>query len=235
LDTAKKLLEDILRNLAAEIYAGTPIIVLEPSCAATFRDELTNMLPDHPLTERLSKQTFLLSEFLEKEAPDFRPPRLDAAALVQGHCHHKALMKMDAEEKVLQKLGVDYEMPDSGCCGMAGAFGFENQHYDISVKCGERVLLPKIRESSNDTLIVADGFSCRQQIKSGTERRGIHLAQVIKLALDETPGCTRFPENRFVRQEPAYDTKSILATVAVAAGVSIGLWSAFRAFRSRTQ
>jgi len=209
------------------------MIVMEPSCAATFRDELINILPDHPLAERLSKQTFLLSEFLE-EAPDFRPPRLEGTALVHGHCHHKALMKMNAEEKILGKLGLHYEIPDSGCCGMAGAFGFENRHYDVSMKCGERVLLPKIREASENTLIIVDGFSCREQIRSGTERRGIHLAQAIKMALDETPDGIRFPENKFVRQEPVYDTKGVLATAAVVAGVSIGLWSVFKTHRSRT-
>ena len=87
-----------------------------------------------------------------------------------------------------------YEMPDSGCCGMAGAFGFEERHYDVSMKCGERVLLPKIREASKNTLIIADGFSCREQIKSATERRGIHLAQVIKMALDGAPTGTLYPE-----------------------------------------
>src|SRR5437870_4377528 len=113
LQMAKRHLEEILGVLAPEIYAGTPVVVLEPSCAATFRDELVNMLPDHPLSRRLAKQTFLLSEFLEKEAPDFHPPKLDARAVVHGHCHHKAIMKMDAEEKTLKKLGVHYEMPDS--------------------------------------------------------------------------------------------------------------------------
>src|SRR5207237_5449709 len=154
----RRQLEEILGILASEIYARTPMVVLESSCAATFRDELRSMLADHPLAQRLNKQTFLLSEFLQKEAPDFHPPSLDRRALVHGHCHHKAIMKMDAEEKTLKKLGVHYEMPDSGCCGMAGAFGFEDKHYDLSMKCGERVLLPKVREASKNMLIIADGF-----------------------------------------------------------------------------
>jgi len=192
-----------------------------------------NMLPDHPLARRLSRQTFLLSEFLEKEAPDFRPPRLNATALVLGHCHHKALMKMEAVEKVLQRGGVHYEMPDSGCCGMAGAFGFEERHYDVSMKCGERVLLPKIREAPKNTLIIADGFSCREQIKSATERRGIHLAQVIKMALDGAPTGTPYPESGYVRQERTYDSKPLIATAAVIVGLSLlGLW---RFFGTRTE
>jgi FAD/FMN-containing dehydrogenase/Fe-S oxidoreductase len=230
LSQAKQLLEEILANLGPDIYAGVPMVVLEPSCAATFRDEMINMLPENPLAQRLSRQTFLLSEFLEKEAPDFRPPLLDATAVVHGHCHHKALMKMEAEEKVLRKLGVDYEMPESGCCGMAGAFGFEDRHYDVSMKCGERVLLPKVREASKNTLIVADGFSCREQIKSATERRGMHLAQVIKMALDETPAGTSLPEKNFVRPDHAYDAKAILTTAAFVVGGSIALWTVFRTF-----
>ena len=107
-------------------------------------------------------------------------------------------MKMDAEEKVLRKLGLHYQMPDSGCCGMAGAFGFEDRHYDISMKCGERVLLPKVREAPKNTLIIADGFSCREQIKSSTDRRGLHLAQVVKMALDEASSGTNFPEKKYI-------------------------------------
>ena len=157
LEIAKTYLETILGNLAAEIYAN-PDGSVRTSCAATFRDELRNILPDHPLAERLSKQTFLLSEFVDKEVPDFpqaldgsdRPAHLGRAALVHCHCHHKAIMKMDAEEKILKKLGVHFEMPDSGCCGMAGAFGFQENHYDVSLKCGERVLLPKVRQASKN-------------------------------------------------------------------------------------
>jgi hypothetical protein len=131
---------------------------------------------------------------------------------------------------VLRKLGVHYEMPESGCCGMAGAFGFEDRHYDVSMKCGERVLLPRVREASKDSLIVADGFSCREEIKSATERRGMHLAQVIKMALDETPASTSLPEKKFVRRDDAYDAKAIFTTAAFVVGGSIALWALFRTF-----
>src|SRR5207249_2663241 len=158
--------------------------------------ELVNMLPDHPLAKRLSKQTFILSEFLEKQAPEFHPPKLTRPALVHGHCHHKAIMKMEAEEKTLKRLGIRYEMPESGCCGMAGAFGFEASHYDVSMKCGERVLLPKVREAPKDALIIADGFSCREQIRSATDRRALHLAQVIKMAMEASSSFSHYPEKR---------------------------------------
>ena len=201
LETAREHLLEILGNLAPEIYAGTPMVVLEPSCAATFRDELVNMLPDHPLAKRLNRQTFLLSEFLEKQAPAFDPPKLSRTAIVHGHCHHKAIMKMEAEEKTLKRLGIRYEMPESGCCGMAGAFGFEASHYDVSMKCGERVLLPKVREAPKDALIIADGFSCREQIRSATDRRALHLAQVIKMAMEASSSFSHYPEKRYVREE----------------------------------
>src|SRR5207237_9992163 len=98
-------------------------------------------------------------------------------ALVHGHCHQKAVMGMDADQKLMDTLGLEYEVLDAGCCGMAGSFGFEKgDKYDVSVKAGERVLLPKVREASPETLIIADGFSCRTQIEQATERKAMHLA-----------------------------------------------------------
>src|SRR5205823_4341814 len=132
-----------------------------------------NLFPDDELARRLSKQVFLLSEILE--GAGYEPPPLNRKALIQGHCHHKSLMKMDDEENVLRKMGLQYELLDSGCCGMAGAFGFEKgEHYDVSIKCAERVLLPAIRNSTNETLIIADGFSCREQISQLTDRTAMH-------------------------------------------------------------
>ena len=106
---------------------------------------------------------------------------------MQKHCHHEHVMKFDAENAVLKKLGLDYEMLDSGCCGMAGSFGFEAGHYDVSVAVGERVLLPAVRQADDETLIIADGFSCREQIAGLTGRGALHLAQVIQMALHEGP------------------------------------------------
>src|SRR4029079_13609869 len=135
--------------------------------------------------KRLSAQTYLLSEFLARKAPAFDPPRLSAKAVVHGHCHQKSVLGFDDEVTVLEKLGLDYTVLDSGCCGMAGAFGFERgEHYDVSLACGERVLLPAVRSAPPHTLIVANGFSCREQIAQTTERRAVHLADVIKMGLD---------------------------------------------------
>ncbi|MGB8647735.1 MAG: FAD-binding and (Fe-S)-binding domain-containing protein, partial [Anaerolineae bacterium] len=172
LDEAKFLLRQVLTTLAPEIEAGIPVVGLEPSCIAVFRDELPNLFPNGRFAQRLSAQSFLLSEFLEREGRTDLIPRLPRQALVHGHCHHKAVMGMKAENAVLSKLGLDYQLLDSGCCGMAGAFGFERgDHYDVSIKAGERVLLPAVRGAARDTLIIADGFSCREQIAQTTNRR----------------------------------------------------------------
>ncbi len=186
LDEAKAYLRRILSALAADIAAGTPIVVLEPSCAAVFRDELINLFPDDGAAKRLCRQTMLLSEFLEQHADDFTIPRLERRAVVHGHCHHKAVMKMKAEIQLLDRIGLDCSYPDHGCCGMAGAFGFERgAHYDLSVKCGERKLIPAVRAAPEDTLLIADGFSCREQISQMTGRHALHFAEVVQLALQQ--------------------------------------------------
>ena len=183
LDLAKRHLKRILRTLRPQIESGIPVVVLEPSCASVFRDELVNLLPHNEDAKRLRAQTYLLSEFLENKAGSYQPPRLHGRAIVQGHCHHKSIMSMTDEETVLRKMGLDFEILDSGCCGMAGAFGFEKgDHYEVSMKCGERVLLPAVRQAGKDTLIIADGFSCREQIAQTTSRHGLHLAEVLQLA-----------------------------------------------------
>ncbi len=183
LDRAKRLLRRILDALAAEIASGVPLVVLEPSCAAVFRDELLNLFPDDPGAQKLSRQTFLLSEFLEKKAKHFVLPKLPRKALLHGHCHHKTIMKMTDEESVLKKMGVDFHAPAPGCCGMAGSFGFEKEKYEVSVAIGELELLPAVRKTPPDSLIIADGFSCREQISQCAGREALHLAQVIQMAL----------------------------------------------------
>jgi len=188
LDTAKRWLAQILTALHEEIDAGTPMIGLEPSCTAVFRDELTQIFPQNEEAIRLSQQTFTFAEFLEKFVPTYRFPSLTQKALFHGHCHHKAIMKIDADNELLQKLGLDFEVLDSGCCGMAGAFGFEKDHYDVSIACGERMLLPKVRSAPGDTLIITDGFSCREQIRQTTERRAFHIAQVVQMAMNGQTG-----------------------------------------------
>ncbi len=179
LDRAKAYLGSVLDDLAPHIAAGVPMVVLEPSCASVFRDELRSLFPSDERAGKLRAQTFLLSEFLERHAPGFSPPRLERRVLVHGHCHHKALMKMTDEEALLKKMGATVTMPDAGCCGMAGPFGFEAKKFDVSMAIGERVLLPAVRNAPQDTLIISDGFSCREQIEQATGRKPVHLAEAI--------------------------------------------------------
>jgi FAD/FMN-containing dehydrogenase/Fe-S oxidoreductase len=191
LDKAKQYLQQILSVLGAQIEAGVPLVVLEPSCASVFRDELRNLFPTDARANKLRNQTFLLSEFLEHHAPEYVPPRLHGKVLLHGHCHHKSIMKMSDEESILRKMGVDLQSIDSGCCGMAGPFGFEKDKYEVSQAVGERVLLPAVRKTPADALIVSDGFSCREQILQATGRKALHLAEALQLALrhkDETAG-----------------------------------------------
>jgi FAD/FMN-containing dehydrogenase/Fe-S oxidoreductase len=185
LDRAKRLLLKILGALETEIEQGIPIVVLEPSCATVFRDELLNLFPRDERARRLSQQTFLLSEFLEQIAKQFRLPKLAREALVHGHCHHKSVMRMTDEEAVLRRMGIGFQSPAPGCCGMAGAFGFESDKYEISLSIGELELLPAVRKASPDCLIIADGFSCREQIVQCTGRRALHLAEVIQMAMQD--------------------------------------------------
>jgi Fe-S oxidoreductase len=183
LNQAKSSLTRILDVLAREIDAGLPIVVLEPSCASVFRDELRNLFPDDARADRLRRQVFLLSEILERHAPGFVPPRMSGDVLLHGHCHHKAILKMGDEESLLRKMNGEVRVPDAGCCGMAGPFGFAKDKYDVSQAVGERVLFPAVRNARPETVIVADGFSCQEQIYQGTGRRAVHLAEAIQAAL----------------------------------------------------
>jgi Fe-S oxidoreductase len=181
---ARLLLQRTMDALGSRIDAGVPIVGLEPSCVAVFRDELSNLFPNVERARKLAQQTLTLSEFLAQRAPELKLPALDRAAVVQAHCHHRAIMRLDAEEEMLRKLGLDYQILDSGCCGMAGSFGYESgERFDVSMKAGERVLLPAVRAAKPDALIIADGFSCREQITQGTNRRALHLAEVMQMAL----------------------------------------------------
>jgi FAD/FMN-containing dehydrogenase/Fe-S oxidoreductase len=183
IDQAIEYLRRILGALADPIDRGVPVVVLEPSCASVFRDELRSLLPDEPRAAKLRAQTFLLSEFLERRVPGYTPPKLEQRVLLHGHCHHKAILKMGDEESVLKKMGADLQTLDSGCCGMAGPFGMDAHKYEVSLAIGERVLLPAVRQAAAETIIVSDGFSCREQIAQATGRHALHLADVLKLGL----------------------------------------------------
>jgi FAD/FMN-containing dehydrogenase/Fe-S oxidoreductase len=183
LDTAKRLWRRNLDALAPYVRDGIPVVVLEPSCAAAFRDELVGLFPDDERARLLHERALTLAELLEREAPEWAPPRLGRRAVVHGHCQQKAVIGLDAERRLYDRLGLDFEVLDSGCCGMAGSFGLTARHYDLSVAIGERRLLPAVRAIPESTLLIADGFSCRSQVSELTDRRPLHTAEVVRTAL----------------------------------------------------
>ena len=182
---ARGYLEAILQRFAPEIDAGATFVFLEPSCASVFTDELLNFFPHDARARRLAAHTRLFADALRELAPGYVPPVItDAGALLHGHCHHKALGKLDAERGYLQQACGSVTAPDTGCCGMAGPFGFEREKYAVSQLLGERVLLPAVRAAGANALIVSGGFSCREQIAQGTGRQALHLAEVLAMGID---------------------------------------------------
>jgi Fe-S oxidoreductase len=181
LGLARRYLRRTLATLRDEIRSGVPIVGVEPSCVAVFRDELMKMLPDDEDAKRLSKQTFHFAEFLSRES-EYEPPQLVGRALLHGHCHGRATQGFDPEQKLLERVGLEIDVPDSGCCGMAGAWGYEADHFDVSLRCAERVLLPAVRDAAPQTLLVASGFSCRSQVEQLAGPKPLHVAQVLRLA-----------------------------------------------------
>jgi Fe-S oxidoreductase len=185
------------------------MVVLEPSCCAVFRDELNGLMPESRRAHQLMENTFTLAEFLEKNIKDYDAPKLDRKAIVQAHCHHKAIMRLYDDETVMKKMGLDFEMLNTGCCGMAGSFGFEEDKYEFSLQCGERALFPAVRKTPLSTLVMADGFSCREQIQQDTPRHALHLAQVMRIAIREGDDARQLcPEAQIVSKRKAGQRRS---------------------------
>jgi Fe-S oxidoreductase len=202
------------------------MVGIEPSCVAVFKDELLKLWPANQDAQRLAKQTFHFSEFLMEHAETWDPPQLHRRALLHGHCHQKATGGTGPDKQLLERMGLEVEELDAGCCGMAGGWGYEHGHYDVSIAAGERVLLPRVREAPPDTLIVSDGFSCRSQIEqAGTGRKALHVVQVIQLARSSNPGL--YPEHE-VTPPPARDehrraVRSVAAAATLAGFAAAGL------------
>jgi len=184
LSTAKRVLRRTLHVLRDDIVAGTPVVGLEPSCTAMFRSDGPELLGGDEDMRRLSKQTRTLAELLTELAPDWTPPQLDVDAIIQTHCHQHAIMGVDADTELMKRAGIRADRLGSGCCGLAGNFGFEAGHYAVSRAAGERVLLPRVRQADPATAVLADGFSCRTQIEQGdTGRTAVHLAELLASGL----------------------------------------------------
>jgi FAD/FMN-containing dehydrogenase/Fe-S oxidoreductase len=227
LDRARKYLSTVLDALAPEIAAGTPMVVLEPSCCSVFRDELNGLMPESDRAHRLMENTFTLSEFLEKYVKEYDAPKLKRKAIVQGHCHHKAIMRLTDEETVMKKMGLDFQVLESGCCGMAGSFGYEADKYDVSLQCGERVLFPAVRKAGLSTIVIADGFSCKEQIEQDTPRHALHLAEVMQMALKNGHAREMYPEEAVVAPRMATQRRSMKRAGIITGAAILGgalLW-----------
>jgi Fe-S oxidoreductase len=184
LTAARRRLVEILESLRDDIEAGTPIVGLEPSCVSVFRDELVRFFPHDPLARKLSQQALFLTEFLVKTG-SVPAGGMQGRAIVHPHCHERASLCLDDDIAVLKATGLDFTVLDAGCCGMAGAFGFERDHFEVSRAVGERVLLPAVRAAAAETYIVTNGFSCREQIAQLTGRRVWHVAELLAHGIEE--------------------------------------------------
>ncbi|MGP4022579.1 FAD-binding and (Fe-S)-binding domain-containing protein [Actinomadura sp. 3N407] len=239
LSAAERYLHRVLDVLRPHIRAGTPVVGMEPSCLAVFKDELTQLLPHDDDAARLAAASHHFAEFFQ--AYGITPPKLsgEGKALLWGHCHHRATGGMDPEKKLLEQMGLDTESLKGGCCGLAGSWGFESGKYDISMDCGEQALLPAVREAEDTTSIVANGFSCRTQIEHAkTGRRALHVAQLMQLVRDQNG---RLPPGRPERihgdgeRKPAPPMTYRAARVsAVAAACGAAAFAADHALRRRS-
>lgn len=184
IEKARARLQHILDTVGQNVGEGgnhpVALVGLEPGCMSVFKDELLKQFPDDPRARQLSENSFMLGDFLHEQG--YAPPRLDARVLVHTHCHQKALFGSKGDVALLEALGVDTTYVDSGCCGMAGSFGFNPEHIGISRAAGELVLLPAVRKTATDTIILTNGFSCREQIRQETGREVMHLAELLLAA-----------------------------------------------------
>ena len=236
LDVAKRILRRTVAQLADHVRAGGLVVGLEPSCTAVFRSDAPDLLPEDADVERLRKQTVTLAELLTEHTDGWSPPQLGGLdAIVQVHCHQHAVLGWDKDKQLLQDAGVDVERQDSGCCGLAGNFGFERGHLDVSRDCAEQVLLPRVRDADVGTAVLADGFSCRTQIHEldSGGRDAVHLAEVLAAGLAGTGRSDAVPFERSAGPRPAAPPRwarlSALAGAGMlAAGASALLGAAAR-------
>lgn len=227
---AKRWLNNAITVLKPYIEGGLPIVFLEPSCLAVFRDEMRHLLADNEDAKRLENQSYAFSEFIVKKAPDYEIPKLNRKALLQVHCHHKSVIDPKDHKELLEKMQADAEIPEPGCCGMAGAFGFEEgSHCQVSTKIAEQRLLPSVRNVPLNQVITADGFSCREQIEQGSDRRALHSAELIKLAKEDVNNQSPYPEEIVLKEEgwQLTGTEKILISLATVSAMTL-VWGLFR-------
>ncbi|MGH7907009.1 MAG: (Fe-S)-binding protein, partial [Candidatus Binataceae bacterium] len=197
LDRARRRLTEVRGAFAPYLRRGTPIVGLEPSCLLTFRDEMPGLFPDDTDARELARRAMLLDEFLTTEEVNPALPKPELKAILHGHCHQKSLAGLANETSLLRRIFAErLDVLDSGCCGMAGAFGYDAKHFEISRSIGERVLMPAIRQAAAGTFIIADGFACRSQIRQFCPgRQPLHLSQILDIA-SRTSESEMGPRNR---------------------------------------
>ena len=218
LATARRVLRRTVDALAPYLRRGVKVVGLEPSCTAVFRSDAGELMPGDRDVQRLRDQTVTLAELLRQHTDGWQPPRIAGRAIAQTHCHQHAIMGYDEDKALLAAAGLDVDVLDAGCCGLAGNFGFEAGHYDVSMACAERVLLPAVRDAPADALVLADGFSCRTQIEqAGTGRTPAHLAEVLAAGLRGQPVRPSRPA------PPSPADYARLAAVGAGAAIGAGL------------
>lgn len=230
LPEAKRYLHDVLGTMRPYLQSGHPIVMLEPSCASVFKDELTNLFPYREDAHRLRDSALLFGDFLARPEVVERLPELEREALVQGHCHHESILKPETETELMKRMGLSANRLASGCCGMAGAFGLERDKYEVSMGAGERHLLPSVRRANAKTFVIANGFSCREQIAHRSDRFALHLAEVVDMAIQpgpDGPESQPYPESKIVAQRRAMQRRSMRRAGSMVIGatlVTAGVW-----------
>ncbi|MFD8807970.1 FAD-binding and (Fe-S)-binding domain-containing protein [Streptomyces sp. NPDC059597] len=187
LDAARAVLRRTLELMEPVLEADAPVVVLEPSCAAALRSDLPELLPEDPRAARLAASVLTFAEALERHAPLWKPPAVDRPVAGQTHCHQHAVLGDTADRGLRASAGLTGDL-SGGCCGLAGNFGFEKGHFEVSRACAEDQLLPAVRRAPPDAVILADGYSCRTQLAQLAGVRGRHLAEVLADALDRAEG-----------------------------------------------
>lgn len=186
LDHARTVLRRTLDLMEPVLETAAPVVVLEPSCAAVLRADLPDLLPDDPRAARLATRVLTFAETLERYAPSWVPPRVDRPAVGQTHCHQHAVLGDAPDRRLREAAGLDGEL-SGGCCGLAGNFGFERGHFEVSRACADEQLLPALRDAPPDAVVLADGYSCRTQMEQLSRARARHLAEVLAEALPDEP------------------------------------------------
>ena len=231
LDIAERYLRRTIAMLRDEIRKGTPLVGMEPSCLAVFREEMPKILPHNEDALRIQQNSYHWGEFFEQRG--IALPRFESKAIVWGHCHHKATGGMQSELKLLkERMGMDVAEAKGGCCGLAGSWGFENGRYDLSMQCGDVGFLPAVKRAEPSTVVIANGFSCKTQLEhSPIERRALHTGEVMRIA-QKFAGADKPGVQPETLREPRPEPPGIVTVARAAATIGIAALALFAGLRT---